>query len=618
MYPRRNARRLARLLPAAGFLLALLLAGRTAIPAAHAQPPAVDLAAARAALAARPVAVLPSARTLTIADVPPSDLVSGRATVTFAPDVSAEQARGAIDAIGGSVLLAIPRLNVYEVALPDGQAVADGIASLSALPGALTAEPEERLESAFHPNDPLYGPYQSYLPLLHAEQAWDIQQGDPRITVAVLDSGVDISHPDLAGQIWQNPNPGAWGCGDDEHGCNFVDPRDVDPSCPNQDPDAVPNPDIRPYYYHGTFVSGIIGAATNNGIGVAGVSPHVTLMPVRVGDCIRPNDPALAAGLIYAADNGAWIANISIGGSCLRPPSYLANAIAYAQQRNVVIVAAAGNSGSPCVETPANIDGVIAVGALAPGGQTRATFSSYGPQISVVAPGQRIISTVPQTDRPAPRDFYDQQDGTSFSAPMVAGLAHLLLSQDSVMTPDVVRGLIERGAVPLADGRTPGWAGAGRIDLAASLRLVPAGFFGNVSFDGAPVVDGTPVAAFINGRPCGQTTTYSTDAGSSFVIYVAAAADVPGCGAPGSTVTFTVAGQVAGSAAWRPAAVAQDLALGGAAPSGRAMEAAGALVRPLSAAVFGAAPVADIPPGPLETSRRGRRGGVASASAVKA
>src|SRR5579885_1802367 len=412
---RHTVRRLARCVPVAGLCIALLATGRAGAPAVEAQPPAVDLAAARAALAARPAAAAPAARALTVADVPPANLVSGRATVTFAPDVTDAGARAAIEDAGGAALLAIPHLNTYEVALPPGDSVADGVAALAALPGALRAEPEERLESAFHPNDPLYAAYQTYLPLLHAEQAWDIQQGDPRITVAVLDSGVDITHPDLAGQIWQNPNPGAWGCGDDEHGCNFVNPRDVDPSCPNQDPDAVPNPDIRPYYYHGTFVSGIIGAATNNGIGVAGVSPHVTLMPVRVGDCIRPNDPALAAGLIYAADNGAWVANISIGGSCLRPPSYLANAIAYAQQRNVVVVAAAGNSGSPCVETPANIDGVIAVGALAPGGQTRATFSSYGPQISVVAPGQRIISTVPQTDRPAPRDLYDEQDGTSFS-----------------------------------------------------------------------------------------------------------------------------------------------------------------------------------------------------------
>src|SRR5579871_1883541 len=231
---RHTFRRLARCVPVAGLGIALLATGRAGAPAVEAQPPATDLAAARAALAARPFAAAgPVARTLTVADVPPADLVSGRATVTFAPDVTDEQARGAIAAAGGSALLAIPHLNTYEVALPPGDSVADGIAALSALPGVQRAEPEERLESAFHPNDPLYGPYQSYLPLLHAEQAWDIQQGDPRITVAVLDSGVDITHPDLAGQIWQNPNPGAWGCGDDEHGCNFVDPRDVDPSCPN-------------------------------------------------------------------------------------------------------------------------------------------------------------------------------------------------------------------------------------------------------------------------------------------------------------------------------------------------------------------------------------------------
>ncbi len=566
---RRTARRLARTLPIAALIAAMLCSGHAATPAARAQPPALDLAAARAALLARPLPAAHTSRTLTVEDVPPADLVEGQATVTFDMSVTDGDARARVASIGGAVVSTIPRLNVYRVALPAGETVSDGIAALTALPDALRAEPLTRLHNDFHPNDPLYGPYQSYLPLMHAEQAWDMQQGDPRITVAVLDSGIDITHPDLAGQIWTNPNPGAWGCGDDEHGCNFVDPQDVSPSCPNYDPNPVPNPDITPYLYHGTFVAGIIGAATNNQIGIAGISPHASIMPVRVGDCIRPTDPAIAAGLIYAADNGAWVVNMSIGGSCLPAPSYVTDAIAYAEQHDVVIVGAAGNSGAPCVESPANVDGVIAVGALASGGQARATFSSYGPEISVVAPGQRIISTVPLTDRAPPRDYYDQQDGTSFAAPMVAGLAQLLLSQNSMLTPDLVRGLIERGAVRLPEGRTPGWSGAGRIDLAGSLRLVPAAYFGAVSAAGAPVADGTPVAAFVNGRPCGQASTYSSGGASAFVIYVSAAADVPGCGVAGGTVTFTVGGQAAGSAVWRPAAIAQDLAVGAAPAPGR-------------------------------------------------
>ncbi|HLZ71958.1 MAG TPA: S8 family serine peptidase [Dehalococcoidia bacterium] len=555
----------ARSLPVLAFSLALLCTGRVSALVAHAQPPALELSAVRTAALARPESAAPAGRTLAVAEVPPADLIEGQATVTFAGDVDAAEAGDRVATLGGSVISMIPRLNVYRVALPPGESVEAGIAALSALPGARRAEPLTRLHNDFHPNDPLYEPYQPYLPLIHAEQAWDMQQGDSRITVAVLDSGIDITHPDLAGQIWTNPRPGAWGCGDDEHGCNFVDPQDVDASCPNYDPDPEPNPDIRPYLYHGTFVAGIIGAATNNGIGVAGISPHVSIMPVRVGDCVRPLDMALAAGLIYATDNGAWVVNMSIGGTCLPAPSYLIDAIAYAEQHNVVVVGAAGNSGSSCVDAPANVDGVIAVGAVSPGGQTRASFSSYGPEISVVAPGQRITSTVPQTGRQAPRDLYDQQDGTSFAAPMVAGLAHLLLSQDSLLTPDLVRRLVERGAVPLPPGATPGWSGAGRIDLAASLRLVPAGFYGAVSAGGAPLPDGTPVAAFVNGRPCGQTTTYSSAGGSAYVLYVSAASDVPGCGVAGATVTFTVGGQRAGGGVWRPAAIAQDLAVGAAA-----------------------------------------------------
>jgi subtilisin family serine protease len=526
--------------------------------AAQADQPPLTLADYRQALLDDRLIYLSVPATLQIQDADPIDLVPGKATVTFGRTVSADTATSLVQALGGSVTATIPPLNVYEVKLPESVTVADGIASLSALPGAERAEPVVRARPALVPNDPYYDGYQrAYLQQIHAEDAWDLQPGDPNIVTAVLDSGVDISNPDLGNQIWINPNPGHRGCGNDVHGCNFVNGDAVDPSCRNADSAAAPNPDVLPYpagkdAFHGTFTSGIFGASVNNRYGIAGIVQRASIMPVRVGDCANPFTVSIANGVLYAADNGAAIINLSFGReNCLPMPSYVVDAISQAIRRGVIVVVAAGNDGTQCVESPANVPGAIAVGSTAADGMSRADFSNWGPEITVVAPGDHIESIVPT----GLSGTTGSASGTSVSTPMVAGLADLLLSQNPLLTPAMVRSLIQRGATPLPDSGQPGWAGAGRIDLAASLRLVPAAYYGDLQISGKDVPDGTPVEARIGGQLCGRATTTTIKGQSTFTVFVATAIEQSGCGTPDAQVVLSSNGMTVATTTFKSAAI---------------------------------------------------------------
>ena len=542
-------------------LLGLIGSSSAHRAAAHADQPPLTLADYRQALLDDRPVYLSVPATLQIRDADPIDLVPGKATVTFERTVSAETATSLVQALGGSITQSIPALNVYEVKLPDSITVANGIASLSALPGAERAEPVVRVQPALVPNDPYYSGYQrAYLQQIHAEDAWDLQPGDPNIVTAVLDSGVDVSNPDLRNQVWTNPNPGHWGCDNDIHGCNFVSGGNVDPSCRNADSAAAPNADVLPYpagkgAFHGTFVTGIIGASVNNAYGIAGIVQRASIMPVRVGDCANPFAVSIANGVLYAADNGAAIINLSFGReNCLPMPSYVADAISQALRRGVIVVVAAGNDGTPCVESPANVPGTIAVGSTAADGTSRADFSNWGPEIAVVAPGENIESVVPAG---LPRTT-DAASGTSVSAPFVAGLADLLLSQNPLLTPAMVRSLIQRGATPLPDNGQPGWAGAGRIDLAASLRLVPAAYYGHLQISGKDIPDGTPVEARIGGQLCGFGTTATINGRSTFTVFVATAIEQSGCGTPGAQVVLSSNGATITTTTFKSGAISID------------------------------------------------------------
>jgi subtilisin family serine protease len=325
------------------------------------------------------------------------------------------------------------------------------------------------------PTDPLYDRQRGYLEPVGAPAAWDIQQGRPDVIVAVLDTGVDTTHPDLAGRIWTNTgevaangiDDDANGCIDDVHGCAYADI--VEPSCT-----PAINGAIEDDVGHGTFVAGIIGASGNDA-GMVGVARNTTLMPVKMLDCEgHGNSLALAQAILYAAKSGARVINISLGGPgdsvIVREAVRIAT-----EDYGALIVAASGNTGEAGVSYPGRYDQVLAVGAASRDDPNkRAPFSSHGAEVDVVAIGEGVVGTVPEFAcpegfLPCLDDGYAQGEGTSFAAPQVAGLAALVFAQRPGLPPQSVHDLIRASADPVPPGDRPDWAGAGRINMLHAL-----------------------------------------------------------------------------------------------------------------------------------------------------
>jgi serine protease len=291
-----------------------------------------------------------------------------------------------------------------------------------------------------------------------AEAAWDAKATGQGVRVAVIDTGIAYE------------NYGAFLIAPDLVGRPFVAPFDAVTG------DGHANDENS----HGTHVAGTIGQATGNGIGCAGIARNCTLMPVRVLDAKGVgNHTWIANGLTWAANNGAGVANMSLGSTV--GSTTMQNAIAYAAGRNVVLCAAAGNSGKAGVNFPALYTQCIAVGATRFDGQ-RATYSTFGTGIDVVAPGGQTNidqngdrygdGILQQTFQPgSPRAFgYFFYQGTSMATPHVAAVAALVKSVRPKYTAAQIRAAIEGSCVNLgAPGydTTFGW---GLIDAAAAIR----------------------------------------------------------------------------------------------------------------------------------------------------
>lgn len=381
--------------------------------------------------------------------------------------------------LDGEVASRLPELASVRLRLLKGETPAEAVARIGRLPDVEFVEPNHLVRAAKTPNDPLYVVQSSYLDLIDAPAAWDVEMGSDAVLVAVLDSGIDLTHPDLQSRIWTNlfetdgngVDDDNDGCVDDAHGCSFVTASTSDPSCPPPSPGAVED-----LNGHGTFVSGIIAAQGNNGLGVVGAAPGVTILPVKILDCTGGGTAAEAAqAVLYAARLGARVANISFGadGESLT----LANAIREAANRyGVVIVAATGNAGERGVTFPARLPQAL---AIASSGTTadpnvRSPFSDWGPEVAFAAPGINIVSTVPARAcgngwSCLPEGSYAMASGTSFAAPLVSALAALLISHTPNLSPEVVRRIITASAQPLPDGATPNWDGAGRVHMRVAL-----------------------------------------------------------------------------------------------------------------------------------------------------
>ncbi len=376
------------------------------------------------------------------------------------PAVEAAAVEAKVERAGGRVLRTIPALGLALVEVSAAEDLTLASTRLQAQAGVAWAEPNYIFELDFVPNDPYYESRQaSYLgpSRLNMPAAWDLAVGRPEIVVAILDTGVDLNHPDLASAIWVNPgeipdngiDDDGNGFVDDVHGWDFADN------------DNLPDDD----HGHGTHVAGIVAAGLNNGLGIAGVAGGVTIMPVDVFQGGIGTYEDLIRAIVYATDNGAHVINMSLGASSYSRGEEMA--VDYAWSRGVVVVAAAGNTARESYHYPAAHDNVIAVAATT-AEDYLASFSTRGDFVDVAAPGYRVFSTFRGGG-------YTFMSGTSMAAPHVAGLAALILSRNPGLSPDQVRTIIEATATDLGPTGRDIYFGHGRINAALALTKTTPG-----------------------------------------------------------------------------------------------------------------------------------------------
>ena len=337
--------------------------------------------------------------------------------------------------------------NVYVLMLEEEgeQAVRRALEILNANPAVEIAEPAFYYQLYTTPNDPRF-PEQYALQKINAQQAWNIATGSKKVVVGIIDTGIDGAHPDLAEDLWVNPNPNRDGYVNDINGYDFVNRKGGIPA------------DVGS---HGTHVSGIIGAKGNNGIGVSGINWDVSLAWLGVGlegDFISIE--AAIEALNYANNHNIQITNNSYGGSDYS--EIFEDAI---RNYNGLFVASAGNDSkdndiSPSYPANYNLPNVITV-ASTDQNDNLSYFSNYGANsVHIAAPGSDILSTVPNGQ-------YELFSGTSMASPYVAGVAALMKSVDPDLSPEQIREILIMSA-----RQTYSLNGFGILDAYSALTAV--------------------------------------------------------------------------------------------------------------------------------------------------
>ena len=304
------------------------------------------------------------------------------------------------------------------------------------------AEPNDRVYALVTPNDPSFGS-QWGLPKTKAQNGWDIERGlTNEVKIAIVDTGVDLDHPDLSAKMLP--------------GYDFVN-NDSNPD----DDDG-----------HGSHVAGVAAASTNNGVGVAGMSWGAKIMPVKVLNQYGSGTyQQVSNGITYAADRGARVINLSLGGYGYSQT--LKNATDYAHAKGVVVVAAAGNASSRSILYPAGNPHVVGVAAT-DSSDRRASFSNYNSSVDISAPGVSILSTYNGAR-------YAYMNGTSMSAPFVSGLAGLVLSQNPSFSADQTANTMYQQSHDLGSPGRDDYFGYGRINAQTTLQRKPIISYFNIA-----------------------------------------------------------------------------------------------------------------------------------------
>jgi len=371
--------------------------------------------------------------------------------------------------------------NVYQLTVSGD--VDAAVAELRQDPHVAWAQPNYIVHvTAYTPNDPYFSSSGSFgqpyadlwgLHSISTEAAWDTARGQG-VVVAVVDTGVDRTHPDIAANIWQNPHEVQNGIDDDGNGL-IDDTWGWDYAYGDNNPID--------HYGHGTHVAGTIAADDNNGIGIVGIAPDAKIMVLKgLNDSGSGSTFNLSQALLYAAEQGADVINNSWGCDGCGPDPVQDDAIAQAHSLGAVVVFASGNSNNDVLYSSNNVPSAILVGANDPAG-ARAFFSNFG-LIDVVAPGGgystgnpavdpfrailSLKSSVCSADACPPAlivgQNYVRQAGTSMAAPHVAGLAALILSQHPTYTPEQVRQVIRRSSDDLNGNGLDSDLGYGRVN----------------------------------------------------------------------------------------------------------------------------------------------------------
>ncbi|MEO8541771.1 MAG: S8 family serine peptidase [bacterium] len=464
-----------------------------------------------------------------------------------------------------------------QLRVPSGQSAAEYARELRARSDVLYADEEPKVYAATIPNDPYYQASQSsYLSALNAPAAWDLTTGSNQVVVAVLDTGIDYTHPEFAGHLWENPidnqNDGidrdGNGCINDRYGCRFINLTSANQAiCGYSESTATGA--VRDDHgtskdnigSHGTMVAGIIGASGNNGSGVAGVAWSVRLMSVKVLDC--GSGPAgapsgwpfnVAQGIDYAVRMGARIINLSLAtpaGDLKGDIPYLREVLQNAQNQGVIVVAAAGNHqpGSPEVGTgyPAaytQFSNLLAVGAADNmNGNVWATYSNYGPALDFAAPASKLATTA-RTDLGLSNPYAtDDSGGTSFSAPLVTGMFALMMSRNSKLgAAEYIQIARDTATAAATAPHGQNWAGSGIINIGAAVARIPMTITGSPLKDFRDVPAGTAIDAIIDGTLCGQANADAFGRLSRYSLRVKSNAELAGCGQPGKVVQTYIGG----------------------------------------------------------------------------
>jgi thermitase len=388
----------------------------------------------------------------------PSNYVPSQVLVKFKPSTSTWAKAALLSLFKTKVLQRVPGLDLYLVQTPEDLDVRDISGVFERSPDVLYAQPNHIYEAQVTPNDMYFG-YQyalfnkgqeiSYIPGspqgqpsadIKAPTAWEETTGDENVLIGIIDTGVDLGHPDLKNKVvgpgWDFVNNDA--SADDDHG-------------------------------HGTMVAGIAAAETNNFEGIAGVAWNARILPVKVLDASGfGTDVMVIQGIQYALDHGAKI--LLISWSQPEPSPALEAILKTAYDNGVVIIAAAGN-GSTKVAYPAAYEKYVCAVAATDYNDQRCVFSNYGLEIDVAAPGFQIFTTYPVS---LSNGFppYKSQDGTSMAAAHVAGLSALIRSLKPALTPAQVLSILRYSADDVNASVYPGrddFLGYGRINMEKAL-----------------------------------------------------------------------------------------------------------------------------------------------------